>query len=54
VLTGMTTDPEATAKLIPLGRMGTSEECADAIVLCAGTEFMTGQTLHLNGGLYFR
>jgi 3-oxoacyl-[acyl-carrier protein] reductase len=39
---------------IPLGRMGTSEECADAIVLCAGTEFMTGQTLHLNGGIYYR
>ena len=52
--TGMTRNPEASAKRIPLGRLGTSEECADAIVFCAGTEFMTGQTLRLNGGLYYR
>jgi 3-oxoacyl-[acyl-carrier protein] reductase len=52
--TDMTRDPEERARHIPLGRLGTSEECADAIVLCAGTEFMTGQTLHLNGGLYYR
>jgi 3-oxoacyl-[acyl-carrier protein] reductase len=52
--TDMTRDPEESARHIPLGRLGTSEECADAIVLCAGTEFMTGQTLHLNGGLYYR
>jgi 3-oxoacyl-[acyl-carrier protein] reductase len=39
---------------VPLGRLGTAEECADAIVLCAGTGFMTGQTLHLNGGIYYR
>ena len=54
IRTGMTRNPEERARRIPLGRLGTSEECADAIVLCAGTEFMTGQTLHLNGGLYYR
>ncbi|HKI97740.1 MAG TPA: 3-oxoacyl-ACP reductase family protein [bacterium] len=52
--TDMTRDPEASALRIPMGRMGTSEECAEAIVVCAGTEFMTGQTVHLNGGLYYR
>jgi 3-oxoacyl-[acyl-carrier protein] reductase len=52
--TAMLRNPEERAKAIPVGRVGTSEECADAIVLCAGTAYMTGQTVHLNGGLYYR
>ena len=54
VRTEMLRDAEERAKRIPLGRLGTPEECAEAVVLCAGTEYMTGQTLHLNGGLYYR
>jgi len=51
--TGEKRDNEARKKLVPLGRQGTPEEVADAIVLCAGTEFMTGQTVHMSGGVYY-
>ncbi|HKI97739.1 MAG TPA: SDR family NAD(P)-dependent oxidoreductase [bacterium] len=51
--TGEKRDNEARKKLVPLGRQGTAEEVADAIVLCARTEFMTGQTVHMNGGVYY-
>ena len=38
---------------IPTGRMGTSEEIAAAALYLAGNEsaYMTGQTLHVNGGM---
>lgn len=38
---------------IPMGRMGTSEEIASAAVYLASNEaeYMTGQTLHINGGM---
>ena len=38
---------------IPLGRMGTSEEIAAAVLYLASNEaaFVTGQTLHVNGGM---
>jgi 3-oxoacyl-[acyl-carrier protein] reductase len=39
-------------ELLPIGRFGTVEEVADAIVLLATNEFITGQTIHLNGGWY--
>jgi 3-oxoacyl-[acyl-carrier protein] reductase len=39
---------------IPLGRFGTAEEVAAAVVFLAGGQaaYLTGQTLHVNGGLY--
>ncbi len=39
----------------PLGRLGTSEEVASlATFLCMPTSsYITGQTIHVNGGLYF-
>jgi 3-oxoacyl-[acyl-carrier protein] reductase len=49
--------PEAQrAKLlesIPLGRIGRSEEVADAVAFLAGPEggYITGQVLRVNGGL---
>lgn len=43
---------EAFAKMIPAGRLGTAEEVAEAVVMLARNGYMTGQTLHLNGGLY--
>jgi len=51
--TGEKRDNEARRKIVPMGRQGRPEEVADAIVLCARTEFMTGQTVHMSGGCYF-
>lgn len=38
---------------IPLGRFGTSEECAQAVLMVIGNAYMTGQTVALSGGLSF-
>jgi len=36
---------------LPLGRPGTAVEYADAcLFLCAGASFITGQTIHVDGG----
>jgi len=40
-------------KRIPLGRMGTPEEVAQAVLLVMGNPYMTGQTVQLNGGTNF-
>lgn len=40
-------------KRIPLGRMGTPEEVAQAALLVLGNPYMTGQTVQLNGGTHF-
>lgn len=39
-------------KRIPLGRAGTAEEVAEAICFLAESEYITGQVLAVNGGLY--
>jgi len=41
------------ASRIPLGRMGRSEEVAQAVLLVLGNDYMTGQTIALNGGMAF-
>jgi 3-oxoacyl-[acyl-carrier protein] reductase len=41
------------AKKIPMGRLGTVEEVAQAVLMVAGNAFMTGQTVQVNGGMYF-
>lgn len=51
--TGDKRDNAARVKIVPLGRQGRAEEVAGAILLCAGTEFMTGQTVHMSGGVYY-
>jgi 3-oxoacyl-[acyl-carrier protein] reductase len=38
--------------MIPVGRLGRVEECADVAVLLAGNAYMTGQTIGVNGGMY--
>ena len=45
-------NPNARPDLIPVGRFGTVEEVADAVVLLASNGYMTGQTVSLNGGWY--
>ena len=41
------------AARIPAGRLGTPEEVAAAVVMVASNAYMTGQTVHLNGGMSF-
>lgn len=44
---------EAQASQIPLGRIGQPHELAELVTFAATSPFLTGQTLHLNGGRYF-
>ncbi len=37
----------------PVGRPGHVDEVASAVVMLATNAYMTGQTVHMNGGLYF-
>jgi 3-oxoacyl-[acyl-carrier protein] reductase len=39
---------------IPIGKFGTAEDVANAVLFLASREagYMTGQTLHVNGGMY--
>jgi 3-oxoacyl-[acyl-carrier protein] reductase len=45
---------EALASQIPMGRLGTADEVAKAVLFLAGNggSYITGQTLHVNGGMY--
>jgi 3-oxoacyl-[acyl-carrier protein] reductase len=38
---------------IPLGRLGQSDEVAQAVLMVLGNDYMTGQTIMLNGGMAF-
>ena len=41
------------AARIPLGRMGQPDEVAQAVLMVLGNDYMTGQTIMLNGGMAF-
>lgn len=45
---------EALARQIPLGRLGSAEEVAAAVVFLASpaAAYITGETIHVNGGMY--
>lgn len=45
-------NPRITPEMIPMGRFGTVEECAEVAVTIAGNGYMTGQTIALNGGMF--
>ena len=45
-------NPRARPELIPVGRFGTVDEVADAVVLLASNGYITGQTINVNGGWY--
>jgi 3-oxoacyl-[acyl-carrier protein] reductase len=46
--------PSAYQAQIPLGRFGTVEDVANTVIFLAGSQsgYLTGQTLHVNGGMY--
>jgi 3-oxoacyl-[acyl-carrier protein] reductase len=48
----VTQNPNARPDLIPVGRFGTVEEVADAVVMLARNGYITGQTININGGWY--
>jgi 3-oxoacyl-[acyl-carrier protein] reductase len=41
------------ARNIPLGRLGRPDEVAQAVLMVLGNEYITGQTIVLNGGMAF-
>ncbi|MEM3596323.1 MAG: SDR family oxidoreductase, partial [Candidatus Bathyarchaeia archaeon] len=43
---------EALRRQIPLGRLGRSIDVAKAILFLAENDFVTGQTIDVNGGWY--
>ena len=46
---------EATKKIlanIPMGRMGSGEDIAKMVQFILEADYVTGQTFHVNGGLY--
>jgi 3-oxoacyl-[acyl-carrier protein] reductase len=45
-------NPRMTPDMIPIGRFGAVEECADVAVMLAGNGYITGQTIGVNGGMY--
>jgi NAD(P)-dependent dehydrogenase (short-subunit alcohol dehydrogenase family) len=45
--------PALSPDRLPVGFLGSVEECARIAVLLAQSNFITGQTLNPNGGIYF-
>lgn len=45
-------NPQARPERIPVGRFGTAEEVAEAVLMLAENGYITGQTINVNGGLY--
>ena len=50
---GDTAEPDGPVFSPPVGRSGHVDEVAMAAVMLAANGYMTGQTIHMNGGLYF-
>jgi 3-oxoacyl-[acyl-carrier protein] reductase len=43
-------NPAAQAGLIPVGRFGHPDEVAEVVLMLARNGYITGQTIHVNGG----
>ena len=48
----VTSNKNARADLIPVGRFGTTDEVADVVLMLAKNGYITGQTINVNGGWY--
>ena len=53
IATDMMADQAGAAARVPLGRLGTPEEVAQAVLAVIANPYMTGQTVAVNGGLHF-
>ena len=51
--TDMMKEQQALVARIPLGRFGTADEVAQAVMSLIGNAYMTGQTIALSGGMAF-
>jgi len=45
-------NPNARPELIPVGRFGRPEEVSSVVVMLASNGYITGQSIHVNGGWY--
>jgi 3-oxoacyl-[acyl-carrier protein] reductase len=48
----VTSNPNANPNLIPMGHFGSVEDVASVAVMLANNDYMTGQTISVNGGWY--
>lgn len=48
----VTSNPNASPAMIPMGHFGKVEDVASVVVMLAMNEYMTGQTISVNGGWY--
>ena len=53
IATDMMADQAGAAARVPLGRLGTPEEVAQAVLAVIANPYLTGQTMAVNGGLHF-
>ena len=53
IATDMMADEAGAAARVPIGRLGMPEEVAQAVLAVIGNDYMTGQTVPVNGGLHF-
>jgi 3-oxoacyl-[acyl-carrier protein] reductase len=44
--------PQLRPDHVPVGRFGTVEEIADVVLMLVRNGYITGQTIHINGGRY--
>jgi 3-oxoacyl-[acyl-carrier protein] reductase len=51
--TDMMKGQEGLVSRIPIGRFGTSDEVAQAVMMLLGNPYMTGQTVAMSGGMAF-
>jgi 3-oxoacyl-[acyl-carrier protein] reductase len=48
----VTSNPNANPNLIPMGQFGSVEDVVAGAVMLALNDYMTGQTISVNGGWY--
>jgi 3-oxoacyl-[acyl-carrier protein] reductase len=48
----VTSNLNVTPQIIPLGRFGRPEEVSEVVAMLTVNGYITGQTIHVSGGLY--